>query len=64
MQFYKEIELLVRKELHNKTIATRTWSTNKTHIKILEGLGYIKIIELKDDRGSGIHTVYYSKKVE
>lgn len=63
VQFYSEIEKIVRTSSLNKVIATRTWSTNRTHIRVLESLGYKKIIELRDDRGSGIHTVYYSKQI-
>lgn len=62
--FYKEIEREVTKSKLNNWVATRTWSTNITHIRILESLGYKKIIELKNDRGTGIHTVYFAKEIK
>lgn len=61
--FYKEIEKEVCKSKLNNHISTRTWSTNQTHIRILESLGYKKIIEIENDRGAGIHTVYFAKEV-
>ena len=44
-----------------KIYATRTWSLNHTHISLLDKLGFSLILRLKDDRGAGIDTVYYSK---
>ncbi len=44
-----------------KIYATRTWSLNHTHISLLDKLGFSLILRLKDDRGDGIDTVYYSK---
>jgi len=63
VSFYKMLEDIVVKGNFKKTIATRTWSTNQTHIKILQSLGYKQIIELKDDRAAGINTVYYAKEL-
>jgi aspartate/glutamate racemase len=62
-RFYKMIEEIVNKQALNNFIATRTWSTNKTHIKILMDLGYKKVSTIKDDRGNGIHTVYFAKEI-
>ena len=42
-------------------IYTRTWSQNASHIKLLEKRGYSLLRELIDDRGVGVHTVYYGK---
>ena len=61
--FYKEIEKEVAKSKENNWVSTRTWSTNITHIRILESLGYENIIEIKNDRGAGIHTIYYAKQI-
>lgn len=44
-----------------KIYATRTWSLNHTHISLLNKLGFSLILTLKDDRGAGVDTVYYSK---
>lgn len=62
-QFYKRIEEEILKQKTSTHVATRTWSTNRTHIRILESIGYELIIQLKDDRGPGIHTVYYAKEI-
>lgn len=61
--FYRLIEEKVRKSNLNNVIATRTWSTNKTHIKILINMGYKQIILIKNDRGKGVHTVYFAKEL-
>ena len=58
-QFYKMIEKVAR-EQKAKTVATRTWNSNKTHIQILLDLGY-KTHVIKDDRGPGIDTLYLIK---
>ena len=42
-------------------IVTRTWSTNIAHIHILRSLGFKMVKIIKDDRGKGIHTIYYKK---
>jgi hypothetical protein len=61
-QFYKMIEDIAKKQ-DASIIATRTWNTNKTHLKILSGLGYIPHI-VKNDRGAGIDTVYLVKQIK
>lgn len=43
-------------------IYTRTWSTNAAHINILGKFGFEKLSALKNDRGNGIDTIYFSKK--
>lgn len=62
-QFYMYIESLLKNDPITKIISTRTWSTNKSHIRILESRGYELFFEKKDDRGAGIHTVYYAKNI-
>ena len=44
-------------------IFTRTWSTNAAHIKILGFFGFDLFYSIKNDRGKGIDTVYFKKKV-
>ncbi len=50
------------KKLEN--ITARTWSGNKPHQNLLEKLGFERIHTIKNDRGNGIHTIYYGKKSE
>ncbi|MBP5753828.1 MAG: GNAT family N-acetyltransferase [Treponema sp.] len=45
-----------------KSIATRTWSTNKEHLVLLHELEFQLAACLTDDRGPGIDTVYYVKE--
>ena len=42
-------------------VFTRTWSTNAAHIRILEKFGFQQICCLENDRGAGIHTVYFRR---
>lgn len=42
-------------------IYTRTWSTNAAHIKILSDFGITEFHRIKNDRGEGIDTVYFTK---
>ncbi|WP_435067756.1 GNAT family N-acetyltransferase [Haloplanus sp. C73] len=41
-------------------VATRTWSTNDSHLTLLRDLGFERIETIPDDRGEGIDTVYYA----
>lgn len=43
-----------------RSIFTRTWSTNGAHIHILDGYGFSELHRKPDDRGPGIDTVYFS----
>ena len=56
-KMYYEI-LTARKE---KKIATRTWSTNNSHMNILDKLGFKLIQRDINDRGENIDSVYYLK---
>ena len=40
-------------------ISTRTWSTNNSHISLLEKMGFTGPLRIENDRGPGIDTVYY-----
>ena len=44
-----------------KNYATRTWSTNRAHLHVLDKIGFELVYIIKDDRGNGIDTVYYVK---
>lgn len=43
-------------------IYTRTWHENFGHLKVLERMGFVCIKTLENDRGKGIHTVYYKRE--
>ena len=43
-------------------LATRTWSTNYVHIRILNKLQFEVIATIENDRGNNIDTVYFMKK--
>ena len=45
-----------------KNYATRTWSTNYSHIRLLKRIGFELVALLPNERGDGIDTVYYFKK--
>ena len=51
------------KEYENSNVFTRTWSTNEAHIKILSGFGFETMLALKNDRGNGIDTIYFKKRI-
>jgi ribosomal protein S18 acetylase RimI-like enzyme len=40
-------------------VTTRTWSENETHQPLLDDLGFQRIRTIENDRGEGVHTVYY-----
>lgn len=42
-------------------ISTRTWSTNRAHIKILCRMLFEQIVTIENDRGEGIDTLYFLK---
>lgn len=46
----------------NRTVCIRTWSTNKTNIKLLEDNGFTIKEVIKDDRGDGIDTIFYVRE--
>ncbi|HCX63839.1 MAG TPA: hypothetical protein DHN33_01330 [Eubacteriaceae bacterium] len=61
-RLYDALETIVKSE-RKGVLSTRTWSTNRSHIKILKRKGFENIETLKDHRGKGIDTVYYLKKL-
>lgn len=44
-------------------VATRTWSTNDAHLPLIAALGFEEALRLADDRGPGIDTVYFLKRL-
>ncbi|MBO4897222.1 MAG: GNAT family N-acetyltransferase [Clostridia bacterium] len=45
----------------DQNIFTRTWSTNISHSCLLQSFGFSEFHRIKNDRGDGIDTVYYTK---
>ena len=48
-------------EFPARPIYTRTWHENFGHLKVLGRLGFKQIDFIENDRGNGIHTVYYGR---
>lgn len=55
--FYRHLRTLA--DMRSESIATRTWSTNYSHLKILDRLGFEEFSRIDDDRGAGIDTVLF-----
>ena len=63
-QFYKMIQSeTIPSQFRMPFLSTRTWSTNSSHLHILETLGFVVSARLIDHRGQGIDTIYLAKKV-
>ena len=60
--FTKKMYDAILNERKDRTIGTRTWSTNHSHLHILDKLGFKLVHTDKDDRGVNIDSVYYVKK--
>ena len=45
----------------DETFITRTWSTNRACISLLEKTGFELLKTVSDDRGEGIDTLYYKR---
>ncbi len=50
---------LFTEKFPDRSIYTRTWSTNAAHLKILGHFGFSEILCIPNHRGIGIDTVYY-----
>jgi ribosomal protein S18 acetylase RimI-like enzyme len=48
--------------LGDPNLATRTWSTNDSHLTLLAELGFIEAARLADHRGPGIDTLYLARQ--
>lgn len=46
----------------DRSVCTRTWSTNFSHLHVLGRLGFSEIARLKDHRGVGLDTVYFCRQ--
>lgn len=45
-------------------VAIRTWSTNDAQLALLHGRGYRLVRTVRDDRGRGVDTLYFTKKLK
>lgn len=52
---------LFNRRYPDRSILTRTWSTNHAHTRILEKFGFNELRRIPNDRGAGIDTVYYNR---
>ncbi|MBE6711893.1 MAG: GNAT family N-acetyltransferase [Ruminococcaceae bacterium] len=50
------------KAFHTRPIYTRTWHENIGHLKVLDRLGFTLLETIENDRGPGIHTVYFGRQ--
>ena len=60
--YTKKMYDMILNERKDRTIGTRTWSTNHSHLHILDKLGFKLVHTDKDDRGVNIDSVYYVKQ--
>lgn len=58
-QFYNRLI----KKYKSRLIFTRTWSTNRNHIAVLNGKGFHEFARIDDDRGENIDTVYFCREI-
>ena len=59
----KMYDYLFNELYSDRAVYTRTWSTNFAHTKILQRFGFAEFKRIKDDRGEGIDTVYFERKI-
>ena len=62
-RLYERLEDIVRSQ-GGGVIALRTWSTNATHCRLLDKLGYECVKRIPDDRMPHVDTLYFAKRVE
>lgn len=60
-KLYDYMENNLPESIKCNRISTRTWSQNNSHISLLYKRGYTLLKTLEDDRGVGIHTLYFGK---
>ncbi len=59
-RFYER--LLALPDITDPAFATRTWSTNTAHLKVLDRMGFTLCRREPGARGGGVDTVYYCKE--
>lgn len=60
---YDYMEQEAAKTLGCGLISTRTWSLNDAQLHALPNRGYEEICTLPNDRGQGVDTIYFGKRV-
>lgn len=55
--------LKLMKKDHISSVTTRTWSTNAASLKLWRNAEFKKSKVIKDDRGSGIDTIYLTREL-
>lgn len=63
-QSYRYIEDVIADGRPESMIVTRTWTGNDAHLHVLCKLGFLMSRRIENDRGEGIDTLYYSKKIK
>ena len=60
---FRKKALDTMKEMGIQAVRTRTWSTNTAMISLNKKLGFIENYVVTDDRGPGIHSIYFKKSL-
>ena len=60
---YDVVEGALPQALRTPYVTTRTWSTNLTQMHAFPKRGYEQCARIEDDRGEGIDTVYFAKRI-
>ncbi|MBX3040182.1 MAG: GNAT family N-acetyltransferase [Bdellovibrionaceae bacterium] len=60
---YEEVAKILRDRGATRRLVTRTWSTNHSHLPLLEKMGFREIHRLKDHRAPGIDSIYFEWNV-
>lgn len=58
-RLYTELEGIAKQR--KMPIMTRTWSTNDSHIRVMNKIRMQEVKRIEDGRGPGLDTVYYRK---
>lgn len=58
-RMYEVILTEIPPSVRSPYVTTRTWSTNRSHLRLLEELQFENVETIPNDRGEGIDTVYY-----
>ena len=62
-RLYDIVESGLPEDQQTDYITTRTWSTNTIQVHAFSKRGYSVAAVLKDDRGPGVDTIYYAKRI-
>lgn len=59
-QMYHTLLTDLPEDIYNSYVTTRTWSTNYSHLNLLDELGFKNVATIPNDRGEDVDTVYYA----